>query len=416
MIKNNNKVTILSSLGAGFEYYDFIIFALMSGTLSSLFYAQVDNEVINIMKTFMVFALGYVARPIGGILFAAVGDKSGRKKSFLSIMFLMAGASLLIGCLPTYDVIGGIAPMFLIILRIVQGISFGAELPGAITMVAEHTDKNKRGAHTSFIISSVSLGSVMATLVAYLLNKFLDPQQVLAWGWRIPFLLGGVLAIINYFIRKGIDETPEFINAQKVFRHKNYLSPMIHLLKGYKLKTLQGIVLTAGTSILIITNLFFPIFLNKIYAYEKSDIFSGMTLGVLWCALVIPFFGKLADKKGAGFSYKIGILSALFFLFPLLKLLEEGTYMTLVFFLMAYQTIIAALMAGYMPLMVELFPVKIRQTGISVCYNITYAIMGGAPFVYTYAGALENANIIIYCISGVSFLALAAVYRVRDIK
>ncbi len=405
MSKNNSKVTILSSLGAGFEYYDFIIFALMSGTLSSLFYGQGDSEIINIMKTFMVFSLGYIARPVGGILFAAIGDKSGRKKSFLSIMFLMAGASLLIGCLPTYEVIGGMAPVFLIILRIIQGISFGAELPGAITVVAEHTKKSSQGTHTSFIISSVSLGSVMATLVAYLLNKFFDAQQILSWAWRVPFLLGGMLAVVNYFIRKGIDETPEFIENQKIFTHQTYTSPIKILLKSYKLNTLLGLLLTAGTSVLIITNLFFPVFLNKTYAYEKADIFSGMTWGVLWCACVIPFFGKLADTKGAGFSYKIGAISTILFIFPLLKLLKQGTYPNLVLFLMAYQTIIAALMAGYMPLMVGLFPVKIRQTGISVCYNVTYALMGMLPSFYIYAGALENRNILIYCLSGISFLA-----------
>jgi len=406
MSRNNNKVTILSSLGAGFEYYDFIIFALMSGTLSSLFYAPTDNEVINIMKTFMVFALGYIARPIGGIIFAAIGDKSGRKKSFLSIMFLMAAASLMIGCLPTYEVIGATAPVFLIILRIIQGVSFGAELPGAITVVAEHTKKGNQGVHTSFIISSVSLGSVMATLVAYLLNKFFDAQQILAWAWRLPFLLGGTLAVVNYFIRKGIDETPEFIENQKLFTHTTYTSPMKLLLKEYKFNVLLGLFLTAGTSVLIITNLFFPVFLNKIYAYEKSDIFSGMTWGVLWCALVIPFFGKLVDKKGAGFSYKIGTVTAVLFIFPLLKFLEQGTYTNLVLFLMVYQTIIAALMAGYMPLMVGLFPVKIRQTGISVCYNFTYALMGMLPSFYIYAGALENKNILVYCLSGISLLAL----------
>ena len=407
MIKNNNKVTILSSLGAGFEYYDFIIFALMSGTLSSLFYAQADNEVINIMKTFMVFALGYIARPIGGILFAAIGDKSGRKKSFISIMFLMAMASILIGCLPTYDVIGAAAPVLLIILRIIQGISFGAELPGAITVVAEHTNKGKQGCHTSFIISSVSLGSVMATLVAYLLNKFFDPQQVLAWAWRIPFLLGGMLAIINYFIRKGIDETPEFLENQKSFRHKTYLSPMAYLFKNHKVNVLIGIALTAGTSALIITNLFFPVFINKVFGYDKSDIFSGMTWSILWCALVIPFFGRLADKKGAEFSYKLGAGFAVVLIFPLLKLLEQGTYTDLILFLMAYQTLIAALMAGYMPMMVKLFPTTVRQTGISFCYNVTYAVMALLPTFYMSLGVLENSHIVVYSIAGISAVAFA---------
>jgi MHS family proline/betaine transporter-like MFS transporter len=416
MRENNNKVTFLLSLGSGFEYYDFIIFALMSGTLSQLFFEQANSELINMMNVYMVFAIGYVARPFGGIVFAAIGDKEGRKKSFMLIVVLMAMSSLFIGFLPTYEVIGRTAPLILIILRVVQGISFGAELPGAITIVAECSDKNKRAKHTSFIISGVSLGSVMATGVSYFLNKLLSPAQILDWGWRIPFILGGLLAIVNYFIRREINETPEFIKNKKIFSHQNYISPIVFLFKNYSVNVCIGIFLTAGTGILIITNLFFPVYIHKMFGYEKAEIFSAITWGVLWCAFIIPTLGKRADKKGPFSIYKLGAISAFLLLLPMMNLLKQGEYALLILFFILYQTIVAALMAGYMPTMVRLFPTTVRQTGISFCYNITYALMGLIPSFYMYMGALENMYVIIYCISGVSALSILSIYAVEKLK
>ncbi|PCH55749.1 MAG: MFS transporter, partial [Legionellales bacterium] len=219
---NGKKVTFLTSIGAGLEYYDFVIYGMMAPYLSSLFFVSGDAS-SQLIKTFAIFAVGYLFRPLGGIFFGLLADRFGRKKSFLTVMLIMASATFGIGLLPTYSSIGGMAVVLLIICRILQGISFGAEIPGAITIVSEFNAKNK-GIHCGLVISSTAIGSTLAALVLYLLSSNLDKDIMAAWGWRIPFLLGGLLAVVSYVMRSKLRETPEF--TRNVIKHQSMLAPL----------------------------------------------------------------------------------------------------------------------------------------------------------------------------------------------
>ncbi len=193
------RTTLLASIGAGLEYYDFIIYGLLASYLSTLFFPPHDGAAA-LIGTFAIFATGYLFRPIGGILFGMISDRYGRKKAFVSVMLLMALATCTIGLLPTYHQIGISAAYLLLLLRILQGLAFGAEIPGAITFVSEHANPYYRGTHCGFLVSSVGMGAVLASALNYFISRHFSSAMVLAWGWRIPFLIGSVLAIAGSWL------------------------------------------------------------------------------------------------------------------------------------------------------------------------------------------------------------------------
>ncbi len=412
MTKPAIRATFLASLGAGLEYYDFIIYGMMAGHLSQLFFAS-DEPWIGLLKAFAVFAVGYLIRPFGGIFFGMLGDTFGRKKTFLSVMLLMALSTFSIGLLPTYAQIGPAASCLLVLLRILQGLSFGAELPGAITVVCEYAEKSKHGSYSGFVISSVSLGSMLASFILYLLTQNLAQAQILSWGWRIPFLLGGLLAVVNYFIRRYLQETPEFSRLQENKRQASsqqssslpasIKEPLLCLLRSYQREVLLGIGMTGCVAALVIFALYLPTYLGSYYSYPASDIYLAMTWGLLWSALVLPVSGWLADWVGKARVFVGACLAFILCAFPLFKLLPGGGRMPLIAFMLIYQTVIALLTVCYFPLLAALFPTKVRYTGIAACYNITYAMMGAAPILITALIQYTNAPG-----SGIWFLIVCA--------
>lgn len=381
------KATLLSSIGAGFEYYDFIVYGMMAEYLSPLFFSS-DEAWIGIAKTFAVFAVGYLIRPFGGIFFGMIGDTYGRKHSFLAVMLLMAISTFGIGLLPTYQQLGAWAPCLLIFLRMCQGLSFGAELPGAITIVNEFTDKKKQSTYSGFVISSVGLGSTLATGVLYVLAKFVVPADTLAWGWRIPFLLGGLLALVNYFIRRYLVETPEFkrLQVQREELKQESLSikePFLNLIRDYRREIALGIGMTWFVSSLVIFGLYFPAYIVQFYKHTKSDIYFAMTCGMLWSSFSLPICGIITDKLQKKEMMLVACLGFTLGGFSLFQLLASDSIWTLVGFMMLFQTVISFVTVSYFPLLTNVFPAAVRYTGLAACYNITYSIMGFAPTAIT---------------------------------
>lgn len=377
MRKNAHRATLLASLGAGLEYYDFVVYGLMASTLSTLFFA--GEAASNLSKTFGIFAIGYLARPIGGILFGMIGDTYGRKKTFLSVMLLMAASTFSIGLLPNCSQAGLFAPCALLSLRLLQGLSFGAELPGAITVVNEHSEKKKWGIYTGFVVSSVSLGATLASFILYLLSQMLDKETILSWGWRIPFLLGGVFSLVNYFIRKYLHETPEFTNLQITRKKTSLKHPLITLGKFHKKSILLGICMATTMSSLVIFFLYFPTYIHTHFGYEMKNGYLAITWGMIWSSLSLPVCGWISDRLGKTKVYITTCLifsAACLFLFSLLK---TGTLPALLLFTALYQTVISFLSVSYFSLISATFPTEVRYTGFSICYNIVYCIMGCTP-------------------------------------
>ncbi len=382
MFKSAHKATFLASLGAGLEYYDFIIYGMMAGYLSQLFFAS-DLAWIALLKAFGVFAIGYLARPFGGIVFGMIGDTFGRKKTFQTVMVLMAISTFCIGLLPTYAQIGTTASCLLVLLRLVQGLSFGAELPGALTVVCEYAKKQNHGSYFGFVFSSVCLGSALASLVLFLLSSTIEQTQIMQWGWRIPFLLGGGLAIANYYIRKNLQETPEFLREQKDQPARSIKKPFHTLLQRYRIDLLLGIGMTTLIASLVIFALYMPTYLSVYFGYAPSDIYLATTWALLWLVLMMPVCGWIADRIG---KVRVMVAASLFFgasILVFINLVNEGGLYSLIGFMLIYQTLQALLTVSCYPILVAHFPVEVRYTGFAICYNVTYSLMGGLPIVMT---------------------------------
>lgn len=382
MSKSARRATFLSSLGAGLEYYDFIIYAMMAGYLSALFFPS-TTPTVALIKSFCVFAVGYIARPFGGILFGMIGDTFGRKKTFLSVMLLMAIATFCIGLLPTYKEIGIAAPCLLVFLRLLQGLSFGAELPGAITVVCEYAERQKQSTYSGFVISSVSLGSSLASFILFLITTQAGQEAITAWAWRLPFLFGGTLAFANFFIRKHLHETPEFSNLQLKRERISVKEPFLCLIRDYRKELFLGIGVTGFMACMVIFALYMPTYISTYFSYPTGDVYFAMMWGLLWSVVVLPCSGLVVDRLG---RTKVFVSTCLLFALlaiPLFTFLKLGGLPVLIIFMMLYQTVLSFIMTSYFALLAETFPTPVRYTGIALCYNVAYSLMGCAPMVIT---------------------------------
>lgn len=239
MSMTEKRVTLITSVGSALEYYDFITYILLASYLSQVFFPESD-PIAGSLETLAVFAIAYIARPVGGLIFGHFGDKFGRKKVFLASILLMAASTFAIGLLPSYHAIGVLGAILLVVLRTIQGLSQGAELPGAITFIAEHASRTKRGSQLGLMMFGVALGAMLSTLVNLILHYNLDTAQFITWGWRIPFLIGGVLAIVGFYLRRSIPESPIFID------HKDTLDeplPEAQVQRFFKIMNLCLLVL-----------------------------------------------------------------------------------------------------------------------------------------------------------------------------
>ncbi|OGT07007.1 MAG: hypothetical protein A2103_01610 [Gammaproteobacteria bacterium GWF2_41_13] len=382
----SSKITALTSFGAGLEYYDFIIYALLSPYISEQFFPT-SHPSAAMLATLAVFAIGYLIRPIGGIIFGMLGDRFGRKHYFALTLLLMALSTFCMGIAPTYHRFGLFAPLLFIGFRIIQGISFGAELPGSLTFLIEHIHEKSRGTHCGFMISSVGLGSSLGALIAYLTSQLFTTAQMTTFGWRIPFLLGGFLAIIAYFIRKKATETPAFLANKAPPKYA-----LVDLLRDHPQSILQGFGMLLLPTSLVIFILIIPAYFRDAYHYTSHDIYLGMTISQLWCAFLLPIFGRLSDRVGRKRLLLVATTTTALCSLLLFQLLTFKTKIALFAFLGLYETLIAAMAACYFTLLAELFPTRVRYTGVALCYNTVYAIVAMLPMlihtIYTHTQSL----------------------------
>lgn len=379
----NWKVTALASLGAAFEYYDFIIYGMMATYLAQVFFVS-GAPGSSLVEIFMIFALAYVVRPFGGVIFGTISDRFGRQKTFATIMGVMAASTFAIGLLPTYATAGSLAVFLLLFCRILQGISFGAELPGAVTFVSEHQPQETKAFHISWIISSTSIGAMLASATLWVITSLVSEEAMLSWGWRVPFLLGGGLAVISYMIRKKMLETPEFSKDEEKDQYLTNWDPLMNVLKTQLDKVLLAIGLIILSAVLIIVNMYFPAYLSTYFDYDMSDIYLCMTIALIWVAVIIPFIGKWVDKIGA---LKLLMRSAIVMIFALqifYMLLSTGSFIGLLLFLCLYQVFIALTMVSYFPYVTKIFKTSIRFTSIAISYNFAYLLASFSPSLITF--------------------------------
>lgn len=394
------RLLILISIGTGLEYYDFIIYATLSPYMSVLFFPN-DSFFMQTIKTFSIIVVAYIVRPFGGIFLGIVADILGRKNVFLLSAACMSFSTLLIGLLPTYQVLGEGASVLLVLCRILQGISFGAELPGAITITKEIGRNGNLRFNCSIIILSTSLGSFLAYGVSYVLTSYFDEKTILSFGWRFPFLFGGMLAFVSYLIR---NQLKKIINLDENFKKGMFIKritdiPSLFLSQKRNIFLLIGMLGIFST--LVVFNLSFPIYLPKIYSYDINEIY----LSTMFALVISPTILIVLNHFVLYFSSKkvlifISILFALSNYFMFL-LLSTGSKNKLFFFMIIYQIITFIYASNIFFILSEIFPTSIRYTAIAFCYNVSYLLSSLCSVFLFSITSLANITTMISCVLSV---------------
>jgi len=392
-------VIIASSAGTLIEWYDFYIFGSLATIIAGLFFPK-GNDLVALLATLATFATGFVVRPFGAVFFGRIGDLIGRKYAFLMTLIIMGLSTALIGLLPTYEQIGFLAPLALLMLRLLQGLALGGEYGGAATYVAEHAPDKKRGFYTSFIQTTATLGLFVSLGVIVATRESLGEAAFKAWGWRIPFILSFVLVIFSFFVRLKLKESPLFAKVKASGKASlaplkdSFLNPVN---RKWVLISLFGA--TAGQGVVWYTGQFYALYFMQTVLKINLVTASYVTAGALLCAT--PFFvvfGALSDRIGRKNIILTGCLLAAIAYVPIYQAMVSASgidlanpvepanpNLLLLGFLIWIQVIFVTMVYGPIAaFLVELFPTKVRYTSMSLPYHIGNGVFGGlVPLIGT---------------------------------
>ena len=401
------RIIFASGLGTMIEWYDFYIFGSLAVVMSELMFPKGDPAWA-LIKTWALFATGFIVRPFGALVFGRVGDRIGRKYAFLVTLTIMGFSTFLIGVLPTYAAIGIAAPAILLVLRLLQGLALGGEYGGAAVYVAEHVPDDRRGFYTSFIQITATLGLFVSLGVVLAVKESMTDADFKAWGWRIPFLLSIVLVGMSLYIRLKMSESPLFASLKS--QGKTSTSPLVESFARWSnLKIVLLVLLgaTAGQGIVWYTGQFYA--LSFLQSVMKLDLVKSSLIVAAAIALGMPFFtvfGALSDKIGRLKVMMAGNLLAALTYLPIYRAMKAhpdsmGVLIALVFVQVIYVTMVYGPIAAFL---IESFPAKIRYTSFSLPYHIGNGWFGGTlPLIASFLAA-KTGNIYagLYWVIGVA--------------
>ncbi|WP_245286744.1 MFS transporter [Bradyrhizobium sp. ARR65] len=366
---------LLAGLGGALENYDFVIFALFARVLAHIFFPPGIPEWLTLIQTFGIFAAGNLVRPVGGIVLAHYGDLLGRKRTFLFSILLMAIATLGIACTPTYASIGIGAPIVLLLFRILQGAAMGGEMPGAWTFVAEHVARRHLGFACGVLTSALAIGNLLGALAGILINRLYQPAEILAFAWRLPFLAGGILALLSVYLRRWLVETPIFKELQ-ASKELAVELPLKIVLRGHRGSILSSAALTLLLAVtIIVVFAMTPTLLQTRYGIDAETSFEATSLATTCLAASCVGFGILADLLGVGMFFVLGapfLAACTYSLYALLPGHPER-----LFPLYALVGLSAGVVSGVPWALVQSFPPLVRFSGVAFSYNVAYAICSG---------------------------------------
>jgi MFS family permease len=436
------SVISASSVGTMIEWYDFYIFGSLATVISTKFFPQ-DNPTAAFLSTLATFAAGFVVRPFGALFFGRLGDLIGRKYTFMVTLLLMGGATFLIGCIPSYETIGFMAPVLILLLRLLQGLALGGEYGGAATYVAEHSPNGQRGFMTAWIQTTATVGLFVSLLVIMGTRAALSAEDFDAWGWRVPFWVSILMVLVSYLIRKNMDESPVFAKAKAAGKTStNPLKESFGKKLNFKFVLLALFGAVMGQGVIWYTGQFYAMsFIEKTMSVDKEQVDSLMFMALMLGTPFFLVFGWMSDKIGRKWIMMIGMLIAIFSYRPIYEKMYQTTnvankkevsqsnnmvnnvntittvysdstirkeiqktnpengaitttikmtinsqdkqkLMWLVFIQVLFVTMVYGPIAAFL---VEMFPTKIRYTSMSLPYHIGNGVFGGLlPAVATY--------------------------------
>ena len=393
---NRRRVATAAALASAVEWYDYFVFGIAAALVLGDLYFPAGSPTAGVLAAFATFAVGFLARPIGGIVAGQLGDKRGRKPMLVLALTLMGVATTGIGLLPTYDTIGVAAPILLVLLRVVQGVAVGAQWGGAMLLATEYAPEGKRGIYGSFVQLGVPIGVVTANTVFLLAGAFTTDSEFAAWGWRLPFLVGLLVLALAWYIHRHVEETPEFRQAERELAEKEKSekesaekesagqnSPLRTILREH-----LSTVLLAGGSFAVNTATFY-ILITGVLDYTTRDL--GMkrdaVLTVSLCVsltqlVLIPAAAALSDRVGRIRIYALGAAGIALWAVPMFLLIDTGSLLWLAVGTFVAGCFLSIMYGPQAALFAELFTPEMRYTGASLGYQIAAVLGGGlAPFV-----------------------------------
>ncbi|GAB3285045.1 MFS transporter [Microbacterium lacusdiani] len=381
------RVVAASMAGTVVEWYDFFLYSTASALVfSKVLLPQMGNVYDGIIAAFVTYAVGFAARPLGGIVFGHIGDRLGRKHTLQLTIMLIGVATVLMGCLPTYQQIGVAAPIALVLLRFVQGLALGGEWGGAVLLVGEHAPDDRRATWTAWPQAAVPVGNLLATLVMGVMSGLLSEEAFLGWGWRVAFWLSALVVLVGYWIRTTVSESPLFEAARsEQSAEKSAGYGVVEVLRRYPRQVLIGMGLRFAENIMYYLVVAFSI----VYLKEGLGMDTTSVLGLIAIAHVSHFVvilaaGRAIDALGRKPVYLAGaILGGTwgFWAFPLLGTMSTPLILGAIIVGLAFH---AMMYAGQPAIMAEMFPTRTRYSGVSISYQVTSIFAGSlAPILAT---------------------------------
>jgi metabolite-proton symporter len=381
--KTTWRVLIASLVGSSIEWFDYFLYGTMAALVFNQLFFVNEDPTVGLLLAYASFALSFFIRPFGGIIFSHIGDRIGRKKTLVLTLSLMGAATFAMGILPTYQAIGVAAPIILITLRLIQGLGIGGEWGGALLLATEYAPPERRGFFGSIPQMGVTIGMVMGTLALWIMS-LLPEQQFMTWGWRVPFIFSALLVVFGLWIRKGIDETPEF----KEVKAKGEIPklPIVDTLRYYW----KEVLITIGAKVVetapfYIFSTFIVSYATSTLGFSRSAVLGSVMVSTVITTILIPIMGSLSDRVGRKKMYIAGTLAMMAFAFPYFWMIHQGSVLMLVLATIIGLGIIWAPITAVLGTMFsEIFDAKVRYTGVSLGYQIGAAVAGGtAPLVAT---------------------------------
>ena len=403
------KTLCLATLGGLLEFYDFIVFVFFANTIGEIFFPPEIPDWLRQFQTFGIFAAGYLARPLGGVAMAHTGDLSGRKQMFTLSIFLMALPTLGIGLLPTYGQVGIWAPVLLLLFRILQGVAVGGEVPGAWVFVSEHVNPSRVGLACGILTGGLTGGILLGSLVATGLSMVMTRDQLAAYGWRIPFVLGGAFGLLAMYVRRLLAETPVFLElkARRALASETPLKAVVRDHPGAVV--LSGLLTWMLSAAIVVIILLTPALLQKVYGVPAIVALRANSLATLALTAGCILAGRLTDRFGPWRVLMFGcpLLGVATYLLYTAGTLDPR--LTTFLYMLAGLTVGIVAVVPYV--MIAVFPPAIRFSGISFSYNLAYAIFGGLTPIFV--GWLLSFNRLapahyvgVFCLAGTAIGAL----------
>ncbi|KAA8562828.1 Glycine betaine/proline/ectoine/pipecolic acid transporter OusA [Pseudomonas extremaustralis] len=380
--RQRRRAFIGATSGHLIEWYDYGVYGFLAVYIGQAFFVS-DDPATSLLSSFAAFALSFFIRPLGGLFFGPLADKIGRRKTLITVLFMMAGSTCLLGLLPTYASIGIAAPILLVLIRCVQGFSAGGEIGTITSFISEYAGPGRRGFSTCWLMVTAVLGLVLGGAVANGMTWVLGAETMQAGGWRIPFLIAGPMGLISMYIRLKLEDSPEFLALQKAGETSK--APLREVWQWKRAIALVFFIITLHSSIFYLVLTFASTYMSRILKFDSGTTLLYVFIASLSAALVMPLGGIFTDKYGRKpFLMVVGVLATLA-MYWFFKSAPTATPASFFLPLMAVAITFGLYASSTYATMSELLPTRIRSTGIAVAYNIPVAVFGGsAPFISTW--------------------------------